>query len=81
MIVHAFLAALDLDYQAIYTCERCTAEDMKAVTDGKEMGIRHTHSKSYQRPLAEGAAEFATEWCAYFHALTQSCLIIGAAGA
>lgn len=61
-IMQAFLTALDLDYQTIYTCERCTEADMTVVIDGKEMGIRHTHFKSYQRPVAEGAAEVPVEW-------------------
>ena len=62
--MQAFLGALDLDYQAIYTCKRCTEGDMTVVIDGKEMGIRHTHFKSYQRPMAEGAPEVPVEWSA-----------------
>lgn len=60
--MQAFLATLDLDYQTVYTCERCNAADMTVVIGGKEMGIRF---KSHQRPVAEGALEVSVEWCAF----------------
>ena len=63
--MQAFLAALDLDYQSIYTCEQCNEDNMTVVIDGKEMGIRHTHFKSNERPWARDAAEVPIDWCAF----------------
>ena len=60
--MQAFIMALDLDFPSIFTCERCDAENMIVIIDGKEMGIRHIMSKTYEKPVAADAAPVPIEW-------------------
>ena len=67
--MQAFLASLDLDYHQIYTCERCSEGNLTVIMDGKEMGIRHIHARTHERPLAAGAATVNIDWYAVEHVL------------
>ena len=62
VILQAFITCLDLDYQGIYPCQLCSPDNMTIIIDGKEMGIRHTLSKPYERPLDTNAAVVPIDW-------------------
>ena len=51
-ILQAFMLALDIDNDDLYTCKLCKDSGETVVMDGKEMGISKALSRAYARPLA-----------------------------
>ena len=51
-ILQAFMLALDIDFNDLFTCKLCQSYGETVIMDGKEMGISKALFRAYACPLA-----------------------------
>ena len=54
-ILQAFMLALDIEYDDLFTCNLCQSYGETVIMDGKEMGISKALSRASARPLSADA--------------------------
>jgi hypothetical protein len=60
--MQAFIAALDIEYESLFTCPICTEHGYTITIDGKAMGVNRKLFKAHQCCMADGAATVNVEW-------------------
>ena len=61
--MQAFIAALDIDYDSLFTCESCKQHGCTIIIDGKAMGVNRKLFKPYHSCRSSNNAEpVKVEW-------------------
>lgn len=60
--MQAFIAALDIDYDSLFTCQQCMQLGHTIIIDGKAMGINRKLFKERQSCAAADADPVSVVW-------------------
>lgn len=61
-ILQAFIAALDIDYESLFTCPLCMDHGHTIIIDGKAMGVNRKLFKAHQCCMADDPAIINIQW-------------------
>ncbi|DBA88033.1 TPA: hypothetical protein ACH3X1_005014 [Trebouxia sp. C0004] len=59
--LQAFIVALAIEYESLFTCPICKEHGYTIIIDGKAMGVNRKLSKAHQCCMADGAATVSVE--------------------
>ena len=62
--MQAFIAALDIDYDSLFTCRKCMQLGHTIIIDGKALGVNRKLFKQRQCCVAAEASTVKVEWYA-----------------
>lgn len=61
-ILQAFIAALDTNYESLFTCSECLEHGYTIIIDGKAMGVNRNLFRAHQCCRTDGAAVVNVQW-------------------